>query len=298
MKSGFGGGLKRNRVLAEIAANSTTETRVLQLISANAQSLTADQTASLNNVSLGDITDFTGTLNNYWQFGVPDTQASGSYAVTTYSAASTGLTLTTSHADTRFNGSGLAKPVGFWRMLYSPNFDIAIDVDNISGISSFGLDEWDITIAVCIGSSFRHDSMIGARLHSVGGTWKAERVVKPTYDEQWSGGSIDSITTGLTGFDAASPPTSVRLRVQHSNSDTGYKCFYSLDGGTSYTTLEGSNGGTGFYQMHAKDSGVGGIHNRYGMGGPHLVLVSAGQSHSQTSSAKQGVCRVTFKDLS
>lgn len=36
MKSGFGGGLKRNRVLAEIAANSTTETRVLQLIAANA----------------------------------------------------------------------------------------------------------------------------------------------------------------------------------------------------------------------------------------------------------------------
>ena len=50
--------------------------------------------------------------------------------------------------------------------------------------------------------------------------------------------------------------------------------------------------------MHAKDSNVGGSYNRYGMGGPHLVLVSAGQSHSQTSSAKQGVCRVTFKDLS
>ena len=173
--------------------------------------LTDEQASVVDNIALGDITDFTGTLKNYWNFGVPDTQASGSYAVTTYSASSSGLTLTTSHADTKFNGSGLAKPVGFWRMLYVPNFDVAIDVDNISGISSFGTDEWDITIAVCIGSSFRHDSMIGARLHSVGGTWKAERVVKPTYDEQWSGGSIDSITTGLTIFDADHPPTTVRL---------------------------------------------------------------------------------------
>lgn len=260
-------------------------------------SLTDAQTAALDNIMLGDIEDFTGDLTNYWQFGEPDTQASGTYAVTTYSAATDGLTLTTSHADTKFNGSGLAKGVGFWRGLYSPNFDIAIDVDNISGISSFGTDEWNITIAVCIGSSFRHDSMFAARLHSVGGTWKAERVVKPTYDEQWSDGSIDSITTGLTGFSAASPPTGIRLRIQHSNEDSGYKAFYSLDGGTTYTTLEGANGGTGFYQMHAKDSGTGGTLNRYALGGPHLVIVSAGQNHTQSLSTKQGVCRVKFKDL-
>ncbi len=260
-------------------------------------SLTDAQTAALDNIMLGDITDFTGDLTNYWQFGEPDTQASGSYAVTTYSASSTGLTLTTSHSDTKFNGSGLAKPVGFWRMLHMPDFDIAIDVDNISGIGSYGLDEWNITLAVCIGSSFRHDSMFAARLHSVGGTWKAERVVKPTYDEQWSDGSIDSITTGLTGFSAASPPTGIRLRIQHSNANSGYKAYYSLDDGDTYTTLEGANGGTGWYQMQAKDSGTGGTLNRYSAGGAHCVLVVASQNHSETVSTDQGVCRVTFKDL-
>jgi hypothetical protein len=286
MRSGFGTG------------GGTGEPRVRELISELSSSLTADQTEALDNIMLGDITDFTDDIANFWQFGVPDTQASGSYAVTTYNSTTTGLTLTTSHSDTKFNGSGLAKPVGFWRTLYKQDFDIAIDVDSISGISSYGLDEWNITIAVCIGSSFRHDSMIGARLHSVGGTWKAERVVKPTYDEQWSDGSIDSITTGLTGFDAATPPTGIRLRIQHSSYSTGYKCYFSLDGGTTYTTLEGANGGTGWYQMHAKDSGTGGLLNRYSFGGHHHVIVSAGQNHKQTTSAKQGVCRVTFKDLS
>ena len=258
--------------------------------------LTDAQSTALSHIMLGDIDDFTGDLTNYWQFGVPDVQASGSYAVTTYSKSSSGLTLTASHSDTRFNGSGLAKPVGFWRML-QPDFDIAIDVDNISGISSFGLDEWDITLAVCIGSSFRHDSMFAARLHNVGNTWTAERVIKPTYDEQWSDGSVDSLDTGLSGFSAASPPTGIRLRIQHSNENSGYKAYYSLDGGENYTTLEGADGGTGWYQMHAKDSGTGGTLNRYSAGGAHCVLVVAGQNHSQTTSEKQGVCRVKFKDL-
>lgn len=294
--------MSRSSVRAEIdtravSSGTPSYTRLLTAISENASSLTAAQSEALDNIMLGDITDFTDDMPNFWQFGEPDTQASGSYAVTTYSSTTTGLTLTTSHSDTKFNGSGLAKPVGFWRTLYKPDFDIAIDVDNISGISSYGLDEWDITIAVCIGSSFRHDSMIGARLHSAGGTWKAQRVVKPTYDEQWSDGSIDTITTGLTGFSAASPPTGIRLRIQHSSYSTGYKCYFSLDGGTTYTTLEGANGGTGWYQMHAKDSGVGGLLNRYSFGGHHYVIVAAGQNHKQTTSANQGVCRVTFKDL-
>ena len=53
MKSGFGGGLKRNRVLAEIAANSTTETRVLQLIAANASGGSAVKDYSSTQVATG-----------------------------------------------------------------------------------------------------------------------------------------------------------------------------------------------------------------------------------------------------
>ena len=298
MKSGFGGGLKRNRVLAEIAANATSEAQVRALIALLSSSPTADQTAALNNVSLGDITDFTGTLNNYWQFGVPDTQASGSNQVTTYTPSSSGLTMVTSHADTKFNGSGVAKPVGFWRMLHSPNFDIAIDIDNIANQTTFHSDEWHVHLAVCIGSTFRHDSMFAARLENKGQTWTCARVIKPTYDEQWTDGSVDSLDTGLTGFDSSSPPSSVRLRIQHSNADSGYKAYYSLNSGSSYTTLEGGNGGTGFYQMHAKDSNVGGSYNRYSVGGPHCVVVAVGRNNSQTLSSKQGSCRITFKDLS
>lgn len=270
-------------------------------------SLTDSQTAAVDSVSLGDITDFTATLKNYWQFGIPDQQRSGSYAVTTYTPSSSGLSMIVSHADTKFNGSGVAKPVGFWRMLHQPNFDIAIDIDNITNQTSFSTDEWHVHLAVCIGSSFRHNSMFAARLENKGGDWTCARVIKPSYQEQWTGGYIDSLDTGLTGFDATTPPSSVRLRIQHSNSDSGYKAYYSLDSGTSYTTLEdsadtthpnGVTGGTGFFQMHTKDSNVGGTYNRYAVAGPHSVIVAVGRNNSQTLSSKQGGCRVTFKDLS
>tara|TARA_R100001129_G_scaffold69966_2_gene47691 strand:+ start:8026 stop:8952 length:927 start_codon:yes stop_codon:yes gene_type:complete len=308
MKSGFGRGLSRRSVRTEIAANATSETRVLQLITANASSLSADQTAALNNVSLGDITDFTGTLNNYWQFGIPDKQRTGaSHAVTTYTPSSNGLTMVTSHADTKFNGSGVAKPVGFWRMIHSPNFDIAIDIDQIANQTSYHSDEWHVHLAVCVGSSFRHNSMFAARLENKGGDWTCARVIKPSYQEQWTGGYIDSMDEGLTSFDASSPPTYVRLRIQHSNADSGYKAYYQTNHGSAYTTLEdggstthpgGVTGGTGFFQMHTKDSNVGGMYNRYAAGGPHCVIVAVGRNNSQTSSSNQGSCRVRFKDLS
>lgn len=270
MKSGFGRGLSRRSVRSEIAANATSETRVLQLITANASSLSADQTAALNNVSLGDITDFTGTLHNYWQFGIPDKQRTGDNAVTTYTPSSNGLTMVTSHSDTRFNGSGVAKPVGFWRMLHSPNFDIAIDIDNITGQdTTSGSNQWMVHLAVCIGSTFRHNSMFAARLKNIGGDWTCARVIKPSYQEQWEGGYVDSLDTGLTSYDSSSPPPSVRLRIQHSNADSGYKAYYSLNGGGSYTTLEDSvdtkhtqdngnesgsvhSGGTGFFKCTQK----------------------------------------------
>jgi len=259
--------------------------------------LTDAQTAAVNNVMLGDIDDFTADIANYWQFGVPDVQATGTYAVTTYSKAADGLTMVVSHSDTKFNGSGLAKPVGFWRMLHAPDFDIAIDIDNIGNLSSYFADEWDVTLAVCIGGSGQDDSMFAARLQSAGGGWTAARVVKPTFDEQWLDGSEDELTTGLTGFDAATPPSSVRLRIQHSNANSGYKAYYSLDGGSTYTTLEGANGGTGWYQMHAKDSAVGGTYNRYSMGGAHCAIVAVAQNHKQSTASQQGTCRVKFKDL-
>lgn len=260
--------------------------------------LTAAQTTAVNNVSLGDIDDFTGTLHNYWQFGIPNTQSSGTYQVTTYSPSSSGLTMVVSSSETKFNGSGVAKPVGFWRMIHQPDFDIAIDIDSIANQTTFHSDEWHVHLAVCIGSSFRHDSMFAARLENKGSDWTCARVIKPSYQEQWSGGYVDSLDTGLTGFDAGSPPPNVRLRIQHSNANSGYKAFYSLNSGGSYTTLEGSSGGTGFFQMHTKDTGVGGSYNKYAVGGPHCVLVTVGRNNNQASASNQGSCRVKFKDLS
>lgn len=260
--------------------------------------LTDAQAEAISNVSLGDIVDFTAPIANYWQFGIPNTQSSGTYQVTTYSPSSSGLTMVVSSAETKFDGSGVAKPVGFWRQLHAPNFDIAIDIDNIANMSNFGTDEWYVHLAVCIGSSLRHNSMFAARLQCKGNEWTCARVIKPSYQEQWTGGYVDSLDTGLTGFTHASTPPNVRLRIQHSNTDSGYKAFYSLDSGESYTTLEGSDGGTGFFQMHTKDSGVGGSYNKYAVGGPHCVLVAVGRNNNQADASDQGSCRVTFKDLS
>lgn len=261
--------------------------------------LSSAQTAAIDSISLGDITDFTAPLTNYWQLGVPNVQRSGgSHPVTTYSAASDGLTMVVSHADTSFDGTNASKSVGFYRILYQSDFDVAIDVDNIANISNYFLDRWHVHITAVIGGTYREGSMFGARLESAGNDWTAARVISPSYQEKYDSGYIDSLNTGISSNNAANPPSAVRLRIKHSNADTGFKAFYSINGGASYTTLEGSNGGTGFFQMHTKDNGTSGHANRYSVGGPVFVLVTVGQSHSQTSSAQQGTCRVKFVDLS
>ena len=291
MKSGFGKG-------------GASESRVLQLITANASSLSADQTAALNNVSLGDITDFTGTLHNYWQLGIPDVQRSGVYAVTTYTPSAAGLTMKVSHSDTAFKGSSASKSVGFYRMLHQPGFDIAIDIDNIANVASpYTSDMWHVNLCVCIGGTHQTNSMFSARLQKKSHNWTCARAISPSDSHFFENGYEDSIDTGLTGFDSSSYPPAVRLRVQHSIADSGFKAYYSLNSGASYTTLEGSNGGTGFFQMHTKNSGTMNHTNKYSVGGPVYVLVTVGQTMNKGTSdnnyqTMQGECRVTFKDLS
>ena len=93
-------------------------------------SLTDEQTAAIASTSLGDVTDFTGELNNLWPLPIPEEQRTGAYACTTYDFTSTGLQVTTSHDDTRWEGTNGAKSPGFWRMIQNSNFDIAVDLDN------------------------------------------------------------------------------------------------------------------------------------------------------------------------
>lgn len=258
--------------------------------------LTDAQTALLGNLGLGDLEDFTGDLPNYYPLGVPTGQESGgTYEVTTYSASSTGLTLTTSTADTVFEGTNFSKGVGYYRMINSPEFDIAIDVSNFANIPSATGNKWHVMIAVCEGGTGQKNSIFAARLQQTGGgspTWKAGRMISPSNAQKFDGGGAYEDEDTL-----ASAPTAIRLRIEKSLSNTGYKAYYSLDSGDNYTTLEGSDGGTGWFQMHTRDSNAYAYGNRYSVGGQLYVVVACGQNLSTTDSSKQGSAKIVFKDL-
>ncbi len=261
--------------------------------------LTDAQTDSLENVSLGDVDDFTGVIPNYYQFGVPIGQSSGTYACTTYSASSSGLTLTTSTADSVFEGSNLSKAVGFYRLAFGGDLDVAIDVSNLDNMPNQTGNKWHVLICICEGGTARKNAMFAARLERSGGnteTWKVGRCIAPQYVKKFedSDGFTDEITL-------AEKPTAIRLRVERSNSQTGYKAYYSLNAGASYTTIEGSDGGTGYFQMQPSDSPSFNQADRYSIGGPLYVIVGCGQNADKATASKsdqQGTCKVAFKDLS
>ena len=259
--------------------------------------LTDAQTALLANLDLGDLEDFTGDLPNYYPLSVPTGQESGGdYEVTTYSASSTGLTLTTSTIDTAFEGTNLSKGVGFYRIANSADLDVAIDVSGFTNIPSATGNKWHVLLAVCEGGTGQKNAIFAARLQQTGGgspSWKAGRMISPPNAQKFDGGGAFEDEDTL-----ASAPTSIRLRVEKSVANTGYKAYYSLDDGDNYTALEGSDGGTGWFQMHTRDSNAYAYGNRYSVGGPLMIMVACGQNLNTTDSSKQGSAKIVFKDLS
>lgn len=310
MRSGFGRGLSRSSVRAEIdtravSSGTPSYTRLLSAIAANASSLTADQEAAINSVSLGDITDFTGDLNNYWPLPIPTEQISGAYACTTYSYTASGLQVTVSHDDTRWEGSNGAKSPGFWRSITSSDFDIAVDLDNFQNQPTSAGAEWHAHLIVAVGSTHYQDTMLAIRLKCKqdggGVAWQVARVISPSDTQLWDAGFVDEYTL-------ASAPSTVRLRIQHSIANGGFKCFYSLDGGSTYNTIDetGRNdnglttGGSGWFnRLYTRVSNPHSYGNRFSVGGPVYCLFTVGQNLSKTTAqGEQGSVRVTFKDLS
>ena len=273
--------------------------------------LTDAQTAALSSVSLGDITDFTANLYNYWPLGIPAGQETGgTYECTTYNPTAAGLVMTCATANTVVEGTNASSSVGFYRMCHASDIDVAIDIDSIANVPDGTGNKWHVTLALCIGGTDRKSSMFAARLEQVGGgspSWSAARVISPSHSEKWDGNGGAVASTSLGG-----EPSSIRLRVQHSVANTGFKAYYSTNGGASYTTLEeagADGGGTGWYQMHTRDGAPsnGGVGmgqysyanaDRYKIGGSVFALVTVGQNVDKTVASDQGQCRVTFKDLS
>lgn len=309
MRSGFGRGLSRSSVREEIdtravSSGTPSYTRLLSAIAANASSLTADQEAAINSVSLGDITDFTGTLNNLWPLPIPEEQRTGAYACTTYDFTSTGLQVTTSHDDTRWEGTNGAKSPGFWRMIQGSNFDIAVDLDNFQNQPTSAGAEWHAHLILAIGDTSINGTMLGVRLKCKqdggGVTWQVARVISPSYTQGWDSGYVDEYTL-------SEAPTSVRLRIQHSVSDVGYKVYYSLDGGSTYNTIDETGrdvdglttGGSGWFtKLYTRNANPHSYGNRYSVGGPAYCLFTVGQNLSKTTAqGEQGSVRVKFKDL-
>ena len=293
MRSGFGGG-----------GGGVAEARVQELIREGSTSLTVQQTSAINGVALGDITDFTGTLNNIWPLPIPEEQRTGAYACTTYDFTSTGLQVTTSHDDTRWEGTNGAKSPGFWRMIQNSNFDIAVDLDNFQNQPTSAGAEWHAHLILAIGDTSINGTMLAARLKCKqdggGVTWQVARVISPSYSQSWTSGYVDEYTL-------SEAPASVRLRIQHSVSDVGYKVYYSLDGGSTYNTIDGTGrdddglttGGTGWFtKLYTRTPNPHSYGNRYSVGGPAYCLFTVGQNLSKTTAqGEQGSVRVTFKDL-
>lgn len=267
-------------------------------------SLTDAQTAALGSVSLGDITDFTLSPKNFFTLPIPVVQSEGAYVCTTYDETVSGLQITSSHTETQVSGTNMAKAPGFYRMLHGNDFDVAVDLDNFLNQPASAGNEWQCHFLVAIGSTHISGTMLGLRLKAkqdgAGLLWQVARVVSPSGYQGWTSGYHDE-------YDLESAPTSIRLRIQHSSSEAGFKTYYSLDSGQTYTTVDGTNrnddgtptGGTGWFtKWHTKTGNPQNYGNQFSVGGAMYSLLTVGQNVSKTAAqSAQGSVRVKYRDL-
>jgi len=252
-------------------------------------SLSESQLAALDSMTLPTISDFSGDLPaNFRTLPIPSVQASGTYVCTTYDFTASGLQVTVSHDDTMPDGTNVAVSPGF--VIDAPNTDIdfAIDIDNFTDIPDSVGANWVVDLLMCEGGTSRKDALFGIRyeVDYDGGSaqYRVRRCVSPSYAQGWY--SMDEDILG-------SAPSSIRLRLRYSVKDAGYKVLYSTDGGSNYTTLEGSNWGTGWIQLHTRDGNPNGQHDRYRMGTRRSLVVLVGQSVSKvTAQGEQGSARI------
>lgn len=215
------------RINASVGAGST------------GSSLTDAQAATLERFEVRTIDDFSDTPKGFELLPPHKEQRSGGlYACTSYSAAAAGLTMNCSVKQSDGDGSNAATPIGFAYNVGLGTIDASIGLDNITAKDADGEFYY---MTFCLGNSTHtDDTNFGVLLRKDGlNAYKLHKY-------HMRAGASSPVKDGGTTLSNAQIEGGFRLRVEWDSVEGGFRSFYSLDSGASYTELGGGSCPTGY----------------------------------------------------
>jgi len=202
-------------------------------------SLTTAQTATLERFEVRSIDDWSNAPKGV-EYLPPhkDQRAGGAYTCTSYSAAAAGLTMNCSVKQSDGDGTNAATPIGFAYNIGLGTTDVSIGLDNITAKrGSLQFYYMDFAIG---NSTHTDDTFFGIVIKSYN---DADYAISKYHCR--AGSSARVIDDGTTLTDAQLE-AGFRLRIEWDAAEGGFKAFYSLDDGSTYTELGSGACPTGY----------------------------------------------------